>query len=54
MNIKDKLITICVVAKTEDCVPRELLKKVLYPPLTLKSDCKIECENLSLTNKCKG
>ncbi len=58
MNIKDKLITIYVVAKTEDCSPWELLKKFYtlhwLQNLTAKSDCEIEYENMSLTHKCKG
>ena len=47
-------MTICAVAYTKDCSSRELFKKVLYSPLTSKSDYKIECEKMSLTDKNKA
>ncbi len=47
-------MTICAVVYIKDCSPRKLLKKVLFSPLTSKSDYKIEREKMSLTDKHKG
>ncbi len=43
----------CTVVYTKDCSSWELFKKVLYSPLTSKSDYKIEREKMSLTDKYK-
>jgi hypothetical protein len=46
-------MTIFAVVYTKDCSSRELFKKVLYSPLTSKSDYKIECEKMPLSDKHK-
>ncbi len=47
-------MTILAVVYTKDCSSQELFKKVLYYPLTSKSDYKIEREKMSLTHKHRG